>query len=130
MKKLFFLIFTSAILMSCETPTHKYKKVVSITQKEVTYQVTISKQNGGNSIERGAGGALIGGGADFLLGGNGKGGAIIGGLIGAATTEDATIESHSEMRTDTYYTITFSDSTKDVIKNHLYLSVGDSIIDL
>jgi len=127
MKKIIIAFALITVLTSCEDK-HKYKKVVSISTAHKTYQVTTTTQSGGNTIQRGAGGAIIGGGVDYLLGGNGTGGAIVGGLIGAATTDGVTQETRTEMRTDVYYTVLFSDSSIDTYTNYCHLSKGDSVI--
>lgn len=110
-----------------ELPIKKYKFVIGVSPKIFTYQVTTNRQRGGNSIQRGAGGAILGGGADILLGGSGKGGAILGGLVGAATTDNAEIESYTEIKTEIIYTIYFNDSTIEIQKNNCYLTIGDSV---
>jgi hypothetical protein len=128
MKKILILAITALIFASCtEEPPKRYKHVVSIKSETHTYPVTVTHHSGGNSVARGAGGAILGGGVDLILGGSGKEGAIVGGLIGAATTDDPKSESYTEMRTDVTYTILFNDSTIEVRKNYCRFSVGDSV---
>ena len=115
------------LMVGCsEDVAKKYKHVVSINHESKTYQVVITHQTGGDAMSRGAGGAILGGGIDMMLGGSGKGGALVGGLIGAATTSNPTTESYTEMRTDVVHTVLFDDSTEKVFKNYCPYTVGDS----
>lgn len=104
-----------------------YRYVTNISHEINKYEVTVTENSGGNVIERGAGGAIIGGGVDLLLGGKGAGGAIVGGLLGAASTDKGKSETHKELKTDVTYIVTFNDSTIRIYKNHCPFSVGDSI---
>jgi hypothetical protein len=128
MEKIILIVIAAFTIVSCsQEPPKTYKHVVSIKSEPHTYPVTVTHHSGGNSVSRGAGGAVLGGGVDLLLGGSGKGGAVVGGLIGAATTDDPKSESYTEMRTEITYTITFNDSTIDIRKNYCHYTVGDSI---
>jgi hypothetical protein len=127
MKNIFTIIITLIFAGCTQEPPKKYKHVISITSETRTYPVTITKYSGGNTVQRGTGGAIIGGGIDLILGGTGTKGAIIGGLIGSATTEDPKSESYTEIRTDITYTVLFNDSTIDIRKNYCPFVVGDSI---
>jgi hypothetical protein len=128
MKKILFMATIAIMLISCSQKTQeRYKYVVSIKSDTHIYPVTITHHSGGNSVARGAGGAILGGGFDLLIGGSGKGGAIVGGLIGAATTDDPKSESYTEMRTDVIYTILFNDSTIEVRRNYCRYTIGDSV---
>jgi hypothetical protein len=123
-----FLILLALLIVSCgESKPKVYKYVTSITNETHTYPVTITKNSGGNSISRGAGGALIGGTLDMLSGGDGTNGAVAGGLIGMATTDQPSSETYTEIRTDITYIIKFSDSTIRVTKNRCRFKVGDSV---
>lgn len=127
MNKIIAITILGIISCSCGTgKPKKYKHVVDISKETKTYRVTVTNGSGGNSIKRGAGGAIIGGGVDMLLGGGGRSGAVIGGLIGAATTSEPKSESYTEMRTDTTYTVFFSDSTTQVFNKYCRFSIGDS----
>ena len=117
-------------LTSCEEQPQKpklYKTVTKITSTSNTYPVTITKQKGGNVLQRAAGGALLGGGVDMIMGGRGKSGAIVGGLAGAATTSDPSIETYTQMRTDVVYTVFFNDSTKCTYTDYCPVTVGQSV---
>lgn len=108
MKKLFLLTILSFLLFSCENNPdppvkHKYKYVSDIKVDTKSYDVTITKQKGGNTLERGAGGAIIGGATTWLLGSSAKSGAIVGGLIGAATTDDPSTQTYTKKVTDVIY---------------------------
>ena len=128
MKKQILLLASVILIISCNPGLPpKYKHVVKITTESRTYPVTVTKQTGGNTIERGATGALVGGVASGLLFGKAKTGAIIGGLLGAATTDAPETESFTEMRTDVTYTIKFSDSTIQNSTNYCRFAVGDSL---
>lgn len=120
--------FATLMLTSCEEQNHKYKYVVSISHTEHTYQVTVINNSGGNVVERGAGGAIIGGSISLLLGSSAKSGAIIGGLLGASTTDNPKTESYIKTRTDINYKITYSDSTIDLRTNYCPYTIGDSVI--
>lgn len=110
-----------------EVEPKKYKRVTEISHETKTYVVTISKQSGGNELQRGAGGAIIGGGIDMLLGGSGGGGAVVGGLLGAATTNSPKVESYTETKTDIIYTIVFDNGSVEIKNNYLPYAVGDSL---
>lgn len=104
-----------------------YKRVVKIDSKTETFNVTVTEQHGGNAIGRAAGGALIGGGVNWLLGGKFSNGAIIGGAVGAGTAGNATYETRNEKRTQTTYWVKFSDSSQWVSTNYCPFRVGDSV---
>jgi len=114
-----------------ETPkserVRKYKVVTEITSKVNSYQVNVTTQSGGNVIERGAGGAILGGLGSMIIGGSAKSGAIVGGLIGASTTDAVKVETHVENRTDVIYTIKFNNGTFENSTNFCNYVVGDSI---
>lgn len=129
MKNKIILIAVALAFVGCMENPKTFKHVVSVSNKSHTYKVKITEQHGGNALSRAAGGAVLGGGVNWMLGGKFSNGAIVGGVIGAATTQDPEFETREEMRTDIIYTIKFSDSTTWVSTNYCPFRVGDSVED-
>lgn len=95
------------------TDPNYYKTVVDVKEYDQKYKRKVTKQSGGNTLQRGIGGAGIGGAVDIVLGGSGLGGAIVGGVIGASTTEDPTFETYDDEYTMKRYDIYYSDGSID-----------------
>jgi hypothetical protein len=125
--KALIVILSIITLMSCQS-NQKYKHVIAVCQQASEYEVTVTNQKGGNTLERTAGGAIVGGGVDLLFGGSGTAGAIVGGLIGAATTDEPVMETRKIIRQEIIYTIIFSDGSQKQSINYLHYNVGDSVI--
>lgn len=132
MKKTILALLSSVVLLGCyDSPNNdlnKYKKVVSITTKNETYTVTIQEQIGGNYLENASTGALIGGGIHYMLGGSGTTGAVVGGLLGTASTSKPKYVTYNKLQSDIIYTVTFDDSSTKKLKNYCPYSVGDSVL--
>ncbi len=114
------IIAAVLFLASCEEPI-KYAHVTSITATTQTMMVTHTTTHD-NRLSRTAGGAAIG----YIIGGKLKHG-IIGGGIGAATSDDPKTESYTKMETETTYKIHFSNGDSISRTNYCSFRVGDSI---
>jgi uncharacterized protein YcfJ len=132
--KFLLIIITATCLCSCiekkttvkNEPPKKTKYIVWIGERTESKTVYVTQVHD-NRLRRTAGGAIIGGLTGGLFGVSILKSAGAGAVVGAATSDNPSTESYTEVRTTTHYTIKFNDSSEIYRVDYCPYVVGDSI---
>jgi outer membrane lipoprotein SlyB len=124
MKQLLMLLLFA--VTACDSTPKKYKTVVDITREYKSYDVQVTEHSN-HLASRTLGGAILGGAVGYMTGISMTKAAIGGAVVGGATSPNETSETYIDHRTDIYFTVIYSDSTRDVFKNYCWVNKGDKI---